>query len=355
MAIWGGAAALVLALALQFATMADAQGTTSIVPAMILFGDSAVDSGNNNYFPTAFKANYLPYGKDFISHQPTGRFCNGKLATDITADILGFKTYPPAYLSPQATGKNLLVGANFGSAAAGYDDNTAIINHAIPLSQQLEYYKEYRVKLAKVAGSKRAAAILKGALYLVGFGTADFLQNYYVNPSLKKLYTPDQYSAYLATIFSSFIKDLYGLGARKIGVVPLPPLGCFPETITMFRYRKHGCIARINKNAQGFNNKINTTAISLQKKLPALKIVVFDIFMPLHDVFTSPSDYGFAEARKGCCQTRKTGTVPILCDPKSPGTCRNASQYVFWDDVHLSQATNQMLAESMLLQGISLI
>lgn len=64
---------------------------------------------------------------------------------------------------------------------------------------------------------------------------------------------------------------------------------------------------------------------------------------------------GFAEARKGCCQTRKTGTVPILCDPKSPGTCRNASQYVFWDDVHLSQATNQMLAESMLLQGISLI
>lgn len=82
------------------------------------------------------------------------------------------------------------------------------------------------------------------------------------------------------------------MGARKIGVVPLPPLGCFPETITMFRYRKHGCIARINKNAQGFNNKINTTAISLQKKLPALKIVVFDIFMPLHDVFTSPSDYG---------------------------------------------------------------
>ena len=48
--------------------------------------------------------------------------------TCFAADILGFKTYPPAYLSPQVTGKNLLVGANFGSAAAGYDDNTAIIN-----------------------------------------------------------------------------------------------------------------------------------------------------------------------------------------------------------------------------------
>lgn len=85
MAIWVGAVALILALVFQPAfTMADDQVTTSIFPAMILFGDSAVDSGNNNYFPTAFKANYLPYGKDFINHQPTGRFCNGKLATDIT-------------------------------------------------------------------------------------------------------------------------------------------------------------------------------------------------------------------------------------------------------------------------------
>lgn len=87
---------MVLALALQFATMADAQGTTSVFPAMILFGDSGVDSRNiNNHFPTAFKANYLPYGKDFISLHPTGRFCNGKLATDITG---GFKPQWPVKL-----------------------------------------------------------------------------------------------------------------------------------------------------------------------------------------------------------------------------------------------------------------
>ncbi|GLT65351.1 hypothetical protein SLA2020_377890 [Shorea laevis] len=69
------------------------------------------------------KANYPPYGKDFINHKPTGRFCNGKLGTDITAENLGFKTYAPAYLSPEASGKNLLIGVNFASAASGYDDN----------------------------------------------------------------------------------------------------------------------------------------------------------------------------------------------------------------------------------------
>lgn len=59
-------------------------GSTTLVPAIITFGDSAVDVGNNNYLPTIFKADYPPYGRDFTNHQPTGRFCNGKLATDIT-------------------------------------------------------------------------------------------------------------------------------------------------------------------------------------------------------------------------------------------------------------------------------
>lgn len=49
-------------------------------------------------------------------------------AIPFTADTLGFKTYPPAYLSPQASGKNLLIGANFASAGSGYDDKTAILS-----------------------------------------------------------------------------------------------------------------------------------------------------------------------------------------------------------------------------------
>lgn len=58
----------------------------TLVPAIITFGDSAVDVGNNDYLPTIFRANYPPYGRDFVNHQPTGRFCNGKLATDITGE-----------------------------------------------------------------------------------------------------------------------------------------------------------------------------------------------------------------------------------------------------------------------------
>lgn len=74
---------MVLAIAFAFVSGGYAQDTT-LVPAIITFGDSAVDVGNNDYLPTLFRADYPPYGRDFVNRKPTGRFCNGKLATDIT-------------------------------------------------------------------------------------------------------------------------------------------------------------------------------------------------------------------------------------------------------------------------------
>lgn len=46
----------------------------------------------------------------------------------LAAETLGFKSYAPAYLSPDASGKNLLIGSNFASAASGYDEKAAALN-----------------------------------------------------------------------------------------------------------------------------------------------------------------------------------------------------------------------------------
>lgn len=73
----------------------------------------------------------------------------------------------------------------------------------------MQYYKEYQAKLTKVAGSQKAASILKDALYILSAGSSDFLQNYYINPYINKLYTPDQYGSYLIGIFTSFVKVGY--------------------------------------------------------------------------------------------------------------------------------------------------
>ena len=52
------------------------------IPAVIVFGDSIVDAGNNNNLVTVAKSNYPPYGRDFSGGIPTGRFSNGKIPSD---------------------------------------------------------------------------------------------------------------------------------------------------------------------------------------------------------------------------------------------------------------------------------
>ncbi|KAI4316966.1 hypothetical protein L6164_024886 [Bauhinia variegata] len=58
------------------------------VPALIVFGDSIMDTGNNNNIKTIVKCNFPPYGKDFQGGVPTGRFCNGKVPSDLIGILL---------------------------------------------------------------------------------------------------------------------------------------------------------------------------------------------------------------------------------------------------------------------------
>jgi len=53
------------------------------IPALFSFGDSILDTGNNNNLQTFSKCNYPPYGRDFPGGIPTGRFGNGKNPTDL--------------------------------------------------------------------------------------------------------------------------------------------------------------------------------------------------------------------------------------------------------------------------------
>lgn len=52
------------------------------VPAVFVFGDSIVDTGNNNHIETIVKVNFPPYGRNFFGGKPTGRFSNGKVPSD---------------------------------------------------------------------------------------------------------------------------------------------------------------------------------------------------------------------------------------------------------------------------------
>lgn len=82
-----------------------AMGTLICVPqaqaarAFFVFGDSLVDNGNNNYLATEARADSPPYGIDYPTHRPTGRFSNGLNIPDYLSMVVYlFSIYYQHYL-----------------------------------------------------------------------------------------------------------------------------------------------------------------------------------------------------------------------------------------------------------------
>jgi hypothetical protein len=135
------------------------------VPCFFIFGDSLADSGNNNHLVTTAKANYRPYGIDFLNGT-TGRFTNGRTTVDIigalfssllahysshislemefftyntlafAGELLGFDQFIPPFAT--ARGRDILVGVNYASGAAGIRDESG--RELVPNNLRCSYF-----------------------------------------------------------------------------------------------------------------------------------------------------------------------------------------------------------------------
>ncbi|GKE37191.1 GDSL esterase/lipase-like protein, partial [Tanacetum coccineum] len=106
------------------------------VPCYFIFGDSLVDSGNNNGLVTLSRTNYPPYGIDF-PEGATGRFTNGRTLADIIGlslllitllhlycQLLGFEKFIPPHTT--ATDEQISIGVNYASGSSGILEETGI-------------------------------------------------------------------------------------------------------------------------------------------------------------------------------------------------------------------------------------
>jgi len=88
------------------------------------------------------------------------------------------------------------------------------------------------------------------------------------------------------------MQELYGLGARRIGILGLPNLGCVPSQRTLRGGFKRACSDVENQAAMLFNNKLSTLLDTLGKRLPDARLVYLDIYSPLSDMIQNPTKYG---------------------------------------------------------------
>ncbi|XP_040383797.1 GDSL esterase/lipase EXL3-like [Oryza brachyantha] len=310
------------------------------VPAVLVFGDSIVDTGNNNAVLTLTKSNFRPYGKDLDGGVPTGRFSNGRIPPDFLASRLGLKDLVPAYLGTDLTDDDLLTGVSFASAGTGYDPLTSTLVAVLPMQEELNMFVEYKERLAGITGD--AARIVSESLFLVCAGTDDIANNYYLAPVRSLQFDVAAYVDFLNQLASDFIKQLHREGARRIAVLGMPPIGCVPSQRGIAG--GGACDAARNRAARLFNARLEQEIVSLQRTLQCRSIGYVDIYGVLEDMITDPGKYGFDVSARGCCGAGDL-VVALPCTELTATTCADDRKYVFWDSYHPTERAYGMMVD----------
>ncbi|KAJ4963636.1 hypothetical protein NE237_023575 [Protea cynaroides] len=321
--------------------------------ASFIFGDSLVDAGNNNYFPTLSKANLPPNGMDFKASggNPTGRYTNGRTIGDLVGEELGQPNYAIPFLAPNATGKAILNGVNYASGGGGIMNQTGrIFVNRLSMDIQIDYFNITRKQLDTLLGPSKAIEFLKKkAFFSITVGSNDFLNNYLL-PVLsigqRISESPDAFINDLITHMRSQLTRLYTLGARKIVVGNVGPIGCIPYQKTINQLTDDQCVDLPNKLAVQYNGMLKDLMKELNDKLPGSTFVLANVYELVSEVITNYKKYGFVTASVACCGNGGQYRGIIPCGPQST-LCTDRDKHVFWDPYHPSEAANVIVAKQL--------
>lgn len=305
------------------------------VPCFFIFGDSLSEVGNNNNLVTMAKANYPPYGVDFLGGVPTGRFTNNRTIEDYISTYLGFNKSIAPYRDQM--GQDILRGVNFASGSAGILMETGSqLGDRIWLDRQIRNYMMTILRIQFMVFGP-VSNYLNKCLYTVNIGSNDYLNNYFMPqyyPS-QRLYTPDQYANLLISRYRSQLRTLYNTGARMVAIFGLGNLGCVPSQI--MRNNATDCVDEINQAANLFNTKLGSLVDELNARLPGAQFTLISLsalqaLSPLPEAINSNST---------CCTLRSD----FQCEPNST-PCANRDLYAFFDGFHPTDVVNEAVAEA---------
>ncbi|KAI8539328.1 hypothetical protein RHMOL_Rhmol09G0173800 [Rhododendron molle] len=287
------------------------------------------------------------------------------------------------------------LGINYASPSSGIlpETGTALgVNYC--MEKQVNFFNEtVETKLrAKFSPTDKLSKYLSASVYLINIGTSDYIHNYlqphHYNSS--RQHNGEDFAELLSKKLENNLKDLYNIGARKMIVFQIGPLGCYPYIINKLKPRSR-CAEDINKLVSVSNDKLNGMLKELSEKLDGSSFVTVKTFDLIKRLILSPADYEFAETRWPCCVTQANGTG--LCDrgPKYFGSdvprdvprisnamsmekeymcrdirsprlnssysqigkpvkyiCQERDYYLFFDELHLTQAAFKLIVNKCL-------
>ncbi|CAI9761956.1 unnamed protein product [Fraxinus pennsylvanica] len=313
------------------------------VPSIYVFGDSIFDAGNNHYNKNCTaQADFPPYGSSFF-HHPTGRFTNGRTVADFISQFIGFPFQKP-FLEVQDEIKNGSIkgypsnGLNFASAGSGVLRATNLDSGVTPIQVQLEQFRT-------LAEDRHISKfVIQQSLFLLESGSNDIFA--YFDPFGTSTLTPDAYVRSMLMEVGKFIDQICKLGARRIAVFSLGPVGCVPARVLLPGTPVTKCYGKMNKMVKNYNKGLEGLVNGIAIKYPGAFGVFGEVYKTVQDFRANPRRYGFANVTYACCGDGTLGGF-LQCGKEGYTVCKNPNEYLFWDFFHPSEHTYKLIAKAL--------
>ncbi|GMI70545.1 hypothetical protein like AT5G55050 [Hibiscus trionum] len=319
------------------------QSANADVPAIFILGDSTVDVGTNNYLPDSnIKANFPHNGVDFPFGRATGRFSNGLNTADFLAKFFGFKRSPLSFLAFNGTygiKKPKFRGMNFASAGSGLLDVTGQPPtqkaYVVSMGQQVYQFSMVYNELLAIKSQSETEEFLSKSLFFISVGSNDIMGNYHSNNPIPK----EQFIPNLALVYEKHLRNLMSVGARRFGIIGVPPVGCCPSQRLS---AKGECVKELNDQAEAFFSAMDTVMRNLSSENKDIKYSLGNTYATTREVIDNPHAFNFIDVKNACCGNG-TLNAESFCTPLA-NLCSNRRRYLFWDLFHPTQAASKMLA-----------
>ncbi|KAF9621488.1 hypothetical protein IFM89_021792 [Coptis chinensis] len=132
---------------------------------------------------------------------------------------------------------------------------------------------------------------------------------------------------------------LYLLGARKFGIISIPPIGCCPSHRIFNDTSAGGCLEGLNEYSRLFFLSIGTLLQQLSSELKDMKYSLGNTYDMVSFLLNNPLPIS-KEVRSACCGSGKFNGED-KCNPTAQ-LCPNRDEYLFWDLHHPTQAAAQL-------------
>ncbi|KAL6652230.1 hypothetical protein ACP70R_011155 [Stipagrostis hirtigluma subsp. patula] len=358
----GGALALVAAALCLLLQLAAHGAAEPLVPAVFVFGDSTVDVGNNNYLNNCSvecRADHPSYGVDYDDGAPTGRFSNGYNLADQLAQLLGFQGSPPPFL-PMTNASRIQqmssTGINFASGGSGLLVRTGlnVCGEVFPMAEQVRSFAD----LARQWGDedKTAAERISRSLVFISVGSNDLFEFSDAGPPSPS-HNDTAFLQDLIAYYTSYLKGLYGAGARRFSVVSPSLVGCCPSQRAVARkgnahdVDEFGCFGEANGLSGRLYPMIESMLQGLVAELPGMNYSLGDSIGMAKSVINNTNNHtpmpglNFTVLDRACCGAGEFGEGG--CSNNSVPLCASRGNYLFWDKFHPTEAASRVTAEQL--------